>query len=61
MEKIKCKVCKTWFIPDKEQRYTVKENDGLSSLTKGVRTFDAFDCPVCGCQCLAGIRLDRKE
>jgi len=53
---IKCKVCGTKFKPQKSNKYTVKIVKRTSFVTADVEYYDAFDCPKCGCQQLAGLR-----
>ncbi len=51
-----CEVCGRGFKITKEKHYiskTKKENSFLSDL----QFFDAFDCPYCGSQYLAKIRV----
>ena len=55
---MKCKVCGKRFNPDKNNVYKVHETLGITeALTKHPKTFDATDCPRCGCQHLLSIRL----
>lgn len=52
-----CKVCKKFFIPRKENKYTiVKAPVGLSALTEQTKIYEAFDCPRCGCQNIVNVR-----
>lgn len=53
---MKCKVCGTKFKPKKEDKYIVKVTKRTSMVTADIETYDAFDCPKCGCQQLAGLR-----
>lgn len=53
---MKCKVCGTEFEPKKEDKYIVKVTKRTSMVTADIETYDAFDCPKCGCQQLAGLR-----
>lgn len=59
--KIRCKVCNARFQPAKEKMYIVREDSetGLSGAIskKEEKLYEAFDCPVCGCQKLVGVRL----
>ena len=62
VEKYKCKICGFRFYTNKLDRYTVGDNGGLvQSLANGNKKYDAFDCPLCGCQTVVGERLDRVE
>ena len=55
---MKCKVCGTEFEPKKENKYMVKIVKRTSFVTADIEMYDAFDCPKCGCQRLAGLRHD---
>lgn len=64
----KCGVCESKIVPNKNNRYVVKErlsSGGIGQAMSGVYTepaeYDAFDCPVCGCQMVAKKRLRRAE
>ncbi|MBC8612090.1 hypothetical protein H8702_13410 [Massilimaliae timonensis] len=58
MKKIKCKTCGNRFYPERKTRYTVFEPHGISAtFSGGIKSYDAFDCPACGCQIVAGIRF----
>ena len=53
----KCKVCGKRFELEKSNRYDVVKNpEGLQALTQSSTTYEAFDCPKCGCQNIVGIR-----
>ena len=67
-KKYECKVCGSDIIPNKNNRYVVKErlcSGGVNSALSGTYTtpkeYDAFDCPVCGCQHIAKERLRKAE
>ena len=45
-----CWTCKSYFKPTREAHYVA---------TDGTALFDAFDCPVCGCQISCGERMPR--
>ncbi len=50
-EKNKCEICGKTFPLCKEYVYQIrKELPVLASLTEPARTYDAIDCPFCGCQ-----------
>lgn len=51
-----CKICKRHFKLRKEDKYLVQKSKGLSDLMFALTTFEAFDCPKCGCQYLVNIR-----
>lgn len=57
MKKIKCKVCEYEFDAVRSGHYIVRDEgkSGLAALSGGVESkiYDAFDCPVCGCQVVA--------
>ena len=54
---MKCKVCGKRFKAIKENRYeVVKHPEGLQVLTQSSTTYEAFDCPKCGCQNIVGVR-----
>lgn len=55
MKKIRCKVCGTRFSPKAENRYIAEERvTGLAALTTTGTTYEAFNCPQCGCQNVVG-------
>ena len=67
-KKYECKVCGSSIVPNKNNRYTVKDRlctGGISNAITGSYTepeeYDAFDCPICGCQLVAQKRLKRAE
>lgn len=67
-KKYKCNVCGSNIIPNKNNRYVVKDRlctGGVSNAFSGSYTepkeYDAFDCPVCGCQFVAKERLKCAE
>lgn len=50
---IKCKVCGCEFPAVADKRYTVRDNTKTSVVTFAQdeeKLYDAFDCPMCGCQ-----------
>ena len=58
MQKIKCKVCRFRFAPQKETMYLSTEKVGpLPALTTPSRIYECFDCPKCGCQTAVNIRM----
>ena len=58
MKKVKCKVCRTRFIPGKRAMYLASEKVGpLPALTTAARTYECFDCPRCGCQIAVNVRM----
>ena len=54
-KKITCKVCGSEFPPKKEGKYIVQKS-GLNTLMEGVKSYECFDCPECGCQNIVNIR-----
>ena len=56
---MKCGVCGKYFIPKKENVYLVAEKKMFS--TQQVETYDAIDCPRCGCQKVLKLRMDKVE
>lgn len=62
MKKLVCNVCEFEFTPNKEDHYIARANGkegafiSLSTRDEG-NIYDAFDCPVCGCQKLVQHRL----
>lgn len=54
---IKCKICGCEFVPVIDKHYIVRDNgeSGMSTVFKHTEgnTYDAFDCPSCGCQIIA--------
>lgn len=54
---IQCKICGSEFLPVVGKHYICRDNDvtGLSTINKKdeVKMYDAFDCPICGCQVIA--------
>lgn len=47
-----CQCCGHTFVPTKNTHYIAKD-----SPQAGLKQYDAFDCPNCGCQIIAGERL----
>lgn len=56
----KCKICNNEFKLKKEERYTAMDNAKTGIAVLGNHTeeniYDAFDCPVCGCQNIVNTR-----
>lgn len=62
MKKMKCKVCGKKFRPQITMKYTAKEDLGLKAVfDRPGNDLDCFDCPSCGCQIVAGVRIRRIE
>ena len=54
---MKCKVCGKKFKLTADKRYeVVKRPVGFSCLTTAPVTYEAFDCPHCGCQNVVNVR-----
>ena len=54
---MKCKVCGKKFGLTADKRYeVVKRPTGLACLTVSPVTYEAFDCPHCGCQNVVNVR-----
>lgn len=51
-----CKVCGKEFELIKDNKYIVQENKGLNGIVTGIKKFECFDCPYCGCQNIMNIR-----
>ena len=55
-----CQCCGHTFIPTKNTHYIAKEFPQayiIQLVEPGLKQYDAFDCPNCGCQIIAGERL----
>ena len=54
---LKCKVCESGLVPHVDGHYIARDNgeSGVATLIKSPEgnLYDAFDCPVCGCQIIA--------
>ena len=54
---IKCKVCESGLVPSVDAHYVARDNgeSGLATMIKSAegKLYDAFDCPICGCQIIA--------
>lgn len=60
---MKCAVCGKRFKPKKENGYIVaKKTTGIvEMIVGGGEKLECFDCPRCGCQIVAGERLEKVE
>ena len=48
---MKCKICEKEFELKKEEKYLATEKvAAFGTLAKLPKTFEAFACPLCGCQ-----------
>lgn len=58
---VQCLCCGSVFSPTKEMRYTARDTkparQALFTQLGEPKEYDAFDCPQCGCQIIAGERL----
>ena len=43
------------------QEYVVAENKGVVNIMNGVKYYECFDCPECGCQNIVNIREGLNE
>lgn len=57
IKKMKCRVCGCRFFPTKELKQIVGEKVNIFSSNY----YDAYDCPACGCQVVAGKRMEGQE
>lgn len=55
---LKCTVCDHEFQPHADKRYTAQDKRNI--FIDGT-LYDAFDCPVCGCQIIANERKRSVE
>lgn len=59
---MKCKICGKEFELKKENKYLATEKiAAFGAFTELPKTFEAFDCPYCGCQNIVNIREKGKE
>lgn len=62
IKKVKCNICNHRFYIEKSKVKQVLESSSLvDNLTKGTKTYDAIDCPNCGCQKVLWVRLPERE
>jgi len=62
IRKNKCKKCGYKFHLIKDNLYIVKQRLSVTeALTKSPIVAEAFDCPMCGCQNIVGIREERMK
>lgn len=52
---LKCDICGLEFAPNKRTHYIARDNTGILGGPEPTY-YDAFDCPVCGRQIIAGER-----
>lgn len=62
---LKCKICGTEFPAIKEKHYIARDNNRTGAvvvLSKDEeKIYDAYDCPMCGCQIIAQERKRNFE
>ena len=52
-----CKVCKRRFVANKNDKYLVqKDRSIIDAIMTAPATYEAFDCPKCGCQNIVNVR-----
>lgn len=57
---MKCKVCRKHFTPDSRLVYQVSDSISVvQALTVSQKTYDAIDCPRCGCQLVLNVRMPK--
>lgn len=61
MSQLECKVCGCKFNAIVERHYVARDNGKTGSSvafgpTSEESLYDAFDCPMCGCQIIANAR-----
>lgn len=66
-KRVVCEVCGSDIELESYRRYSVSEHlhaklfDLKTAQPENARLYDAFDCPVCGCQYVAKERLRNAE
>lgn len=54
---IKCKICESGLVPHIDKHYVARDcgKTGIATIISDneQKLYDAFDCPVCGCQIIA--------
>lgn len=56
MQKLKCPICDTEFIPEFKNHYISRNDTRTSTISTAFISsdepilYDTFDCPQCGCQ-----------
>lgn len=52
-----CKVCKRRFVANKNDKYLVQKDRSIfDAIMTAPVTYEAFDCPKCGCQNIVNVR-----
>ena len=52
----RCKICGKDFELEAKNKYIAIENKGLNGSISGLKKFECFDCPKCGCQNIVNVR-----
>lgn len=66
-KRVVCEVCGNYINLESNSRYSVLEHLSVGLFSSKTlqpeiaRIYDAFDCPVCGCQFVAKERLRNAE
>ena len=60
IKKVKCNICNYKFFIEKDKVKEVLEDKGVNSVLTGRKTYDAIDCPNCGCQEILWPRLKER-
>ena len=62
---MKCKICGTEFPAIEERHYIARENNRTGAVVvfskDEEKIYDAYDCPMCGCQIIAQERKRNFE
>ena len=52
-----CKVCKRRFVANKNDKYLAQRaRSTVDAIMMAPVTYEAFDCPKCGCQNIVNVR-----
>ena len=52
-----CKVCKRRFVVNKNDKYLAQKARSITdAIMTAPVTYEAFDCPRCGCQNIVNVR-----
>ena len=61
-KKLKCGICGSSFEIKKENVYEAYDTVALlKALNETGKTYDAIDCPECGCQKILQVRLPKVD
>ena len=62
---LKCKICGTEFPAIQEKHYIARDNNRTGAVVvfskDEEKIYDAYDCPMCGCQIIAQERKRNFE